>query len=143
MKAFALVTLLVAASPHSLAQSSNCNNTYKSFLSHPGYQPDAEINTPCAQTSVTVTVTVSLGGEIKIVEAGTSGSISVTIETPSSCPSQKLWIEEDLHSCGLPLEGYGASYSTRSVLGLFAPIRLAAEAPRQALLTHVAWTAVA
>lgn len=110
--------ILLAATGVALAQtpvSNVCNDTYKQFLSHPGYQPDAEINTPCGVSTITVHVKVTAEGGIVIVDGGIEGSISVTIQTPSTCPSQKLFIAEDLHYCGLDLIGWHCNPEGRQV----------------------------
>lgn len=97
----------------------DCDGVYKKFLSHPGYQPDAETSTNCGESSVTVHVKVKGDGSIIIASGEVEGSIAVTVKTPSSCPSQKLWINEDLHTCGQPLKGWNCNPEARKI-----PIKL-------------------
>lgn len=97
----------------------DCDGVYKRFQSHPGYQPSAETSATCGESSVTVHVKVTGEGDIIIASADIEGSVAVTVKTPGSCPSQKLWIDEDLHDCGTPLSGWNCNPEARKI-----PIKL-------------------
>ena len=87
-------------------QGTSCNNSNYHLVSHAGLQPDAEVSTPCGGTSVTVHIKLDAELGVILLDGAVEGSISVTIQTPESCPLQHLKYEGDIHECGPPLQGY-------------------------------------
>jgi len=102
-----LATLLfLAPTATALQTSGECPHQDYERLSKVGYQPDAETSTTCGETSMTISVTISAGGEIVVADADATGAISVEIATPSECKTQKLHYSGEVNGCKPPGSGY-------------------------------------
>ena len=61
--------------------------------------------TQCGVTSATVCLALEAGGKIKVVLHGEiEGSVCVTVQTPSQCPTAQKWHSDDVFLCSPPDE---------------------------------------
>jgi hypothetical protein len=100
-----MLAALTLSAPSPVHQAPCNHSTYdQDDAVPPGDQPGSGTTIPCGSSSLTVHVTISAEGSVQVVDVGTSGALSIKLETPASCPSQRLNYSGEIIAC----EGTGS-----------------------------------